>query len=403
LKALVLKLEKIAGFLQKVTINPDFRPQIHEVIDLEEIPEFNLINENWVKIKVKLGGICGSDLNTLSINVSPTQSVFASFPAVMGHEIVGTVVEIGINVKNISVGDRVVVEPILPCEVREIEPCFSCEAGKYHLCSKQDQGLLSPGQFIGGCKDTGGGWGEYVLAHKSRIFKIPDSISFAEALMIEPLAVAIHGIFKKLPKADDDCLVIGCGTIGLLSIVALNSFAECNIIASAKYPFQAELAKQFGANDVFIVKKDRHIKKIGKKLGSRILSPVMDDAYPVGGGADIVIDSVGNSSSIMNSVRLIKDQGTIILIGVPAKEIVDWTPMVLKECEIISSHIYSFEEYRGKKKRTFQMAIDLIASGKYNFEKFLTHKFSIRDYKKALNIASNKAQFQSIKTAFTFE
>jgi threonine dehydrogenase-like Zn-dependent dehydrogenase len=129
----------------------------------------------------------------------------------------------------------------------------------------------------------------------------------------------------------------------------------------------------------------------------------MDDAYPVGGGADIVIDSVGNSSSIMNSVRLIKDQGTIILIGVPAKEIVDWTPMVLKECEIISSHIYSFEEYRGKKKRTFQMAIDLIASGKYNFKKFLTHKFSLSDYKKALNTASNKEEFQSIKTAFTFE
>ncbi|MBD3338052.1 MAG: alcohol dehydrogenase catalytic domain-containing protein [Candidatus Lokiarchaeota archaeon] len=403
MKALTLNLEKIVRFMQKALSVPNFKPKLHNVVDFEDITEPELINENWVKIKVKFGGICGSDLNILSMNVSYTQSVFASFPAVMGHEIVGIVVETGNNVDNISINDRVVVEPLLPCEVREIEPCSSCKEGNYHLCSKQDQGVLSPGQFIGGCKDTGGGWGEYIVVHKSRIFKIPESVSFKEALMTEPLAVAIHGIFKKLPNAMDNVVVIGSGTIGLLCILALKSLTDCRIIASAKYAFQSDLAKQIGADEVYQVKKDRHIKKIGKKLGCKIFSPIMDDAYPLGGGGDIVIDSVGNSSSIMNSIRLTKEQGTMIMIGVPAKELIDWTPLVLKECEIISSHIYSFEKFNGEKHRTFQMAIDLIASSNYNFANLVTHEFYITDYKKALETASNKKEYQSIKTTFVFD
>ncbi|TFG07470.1 MAG: alcohol dehydrogenase, partial [Promethearchaeota archaeon] len=312
-------------------------------------------------------------------------------------------VDVGNNVENVSMGDRVVIEPVLPCEVRELEQCSFCEKGFYHLCSKQDLGALSPGQFIGGCKDTGGGWGEYVLAHKSRIFKIPDSMSFKEALMIEPLACAIHCIFKKLPKSEDNCVVIGGGTIGLLCILALKSYSDCKIIASAKYPFQSEVAREVGADEVYLVKKDRHIKKIGKQLGCRIFSPLMDDAYPLGGGADIVIDSVGNSSSIMNSLRVLKEQGTMILIGLPAKEMVDWTPLVLKEGKIIASHIYSLEDFNGKKQRTFQMAIDLIASSNFNIAKLVTHEFPLNKYKEALETASNKGKYQSIKTAFVLD
>ena len=130
LKALNVKIKKIIELSQKKTLDPKFKPKIYDLIDLEEVSEVQLINDNWVKVKVKLGGICGSDLHFLSLTTSSAMSFFASFPSIPGHELVGTIVEIGDNVKDFSIGDRVIIEPPLPCEVRGIEPCNSCKEGE---------------------------------------------------------------------------------------------------------------------------------------------------------------------------------------------------------------------------------------------------------------------------------
>lgn len=403
MKALTANIEKYIELMQKLDSDTNFKPNIFELVELEDLPEFNLINQNWVKIRVKIGGICGSDFHILSFETSTCLSNFASFPTVLGHEIVGTIAEIGVNVENLSIGDRVVIDEILGCEARGLEPCNACQEGEYNLCSNYDMGDLSPGIMNGFCKDTGGGWGEYVVAHKSQVFKIPDSVSFEEALIAEPLACAIHGIFKQLPKDDENCVVIGGGTIGLATILALRAFSNCNILATAKYPFQLELAKKLGANEAIQVKKDLHIKKIARKLGCRILNPIMEDAYPIGGGADVVIDSVGNASSLSNSLRLVKPKGTVILIGYPSYLEIDWTPIMAKEINIIASNIFSNETINGEKKRTLQLALDLIESGQANVKDFITHKFSIDDYKKALEVATNKTNYNTIKTAFFYD
>jgi len=403
MKALTVKMEKFLELTQKKTLDPDFKPKIYDLVDLENVPEIKLINENWVKVKVKLGGICGTDLSLLSLRVSTSYSNFASLPMIPGHEIVGTIVEIGDNVNNISIGDRIIIEPSLACKVREVEPCSNCKEGQYNLCSNLDQGIIAPGLLLGFCEDTGGGWGEFVVAHKSQIFKLPDNISFEEALIIEPLAVAIHGVFKSLPKKGDNCVVIGCGTIGLATIIALKAYSKCNIIAVAKYPFQSELAKALGADEVYLVKKDLHIKKIGRKLGCRILSPVMEDALPMGGGADIVIDSVGSESSLSNCIRLVRPQGTLILIGAPSYITVDWMPMLFKEVNVVPAITYSHETINDKKIRTFQLALDLISSGNVNVKDFVSHKFTIDNYQDALEVASNKSDNNTIKAAFVFQ
>jgi L-iditol 2-dehydrogenase len=403
MRALLLKLEKYIELRQKVEIEPNFRPNIYDLVELDEVPEKQLINENWVKLKVKLGGICGADLNLLSLKTSTCLSNYASFPAIPGHEIVGTIAEIGNNVKNIAIGDRVIIDENLACEARGLDLCDFCRNGEYSLCINYDKGDLSPGAIIGYCKDTGGGWGEYVIAHKSQIIKIPESLSFEEALIAEPLACAIHGIFKKLPKNNENCIVVGSGTIGLVTILALKSFSQCNIIATAKYSFQSDMAKKLGANEVFQVKKDLHIKKIGKMLGCKILSPVMEDAFPVGGGADIVIDSVGIASSLTDSLRLVKSKGTVILLGYPAYMEIDWTPIMAKEINIIASNIFSYVSINQEKKRTLQVAIDLISSGRANVKDFITNKFPLDKYKEAFETALNKNKYSSIKTAFIYD
>ncbi len=403
MKVLEIKMEKLMQYLQKKSLDANFKPKIYDLLDLEEVSELKLINENWMKIKVKLGGICGSNLKFLSLNFSTCTSFYSSFPATPGHENVGTISEVGDNIKDLSIGDRVVIEPVLPCSIREIEPCNSCKEGNYNLCSNFDQGIISPGAWQGICEDIRGGWGEYIIAHKSQVIKIPESVTFEEAVITEPFATSIQGVFKKLPKNNENCVVVGCGTIGLTTIMALKAFSKCNLIAVAKYPFQAELAKELGVDEVFLVKKDRHIKKIGKKLGCRVLSPVMEDVYPVDGGADIVIDSVGNESSLSNSLRLLRPKGTLILTGTPAYIKIDWSPMCFKEINLIPSMGYSNIIVNGKKQRTFQVALDLITSGQANVKNILTHKFSIDEYKNALEVASNKSINNSIKTAFVFE
>jgi threonine dehydrogenase-like Zn-dependent dehydrogenase len=157
------------------------------------------------------------------------------------------------------------------------------------------------------------------------------------------------------------------------------------------------------ADKIFLAKKDTHIKKIGRELGCKILYPPGEDALLVGGGADVVIDSVGNASALYNSLRIVKSQGTIILIGVPANAEIDWTPMVYKEAQIIPSWVYGSDEINGKKQRTFQIALDLISSGRVNVKDILTHTFSIDQYQKALMVASNKRDNDVIKVAFKFE
>jgi len=403
LRALHLKLEKIAEIRQKKLADPNYKPMVYDMVTLEEIPEVKLINENWVKVKVKIGAICGSDLHILTLNTSDSLFNFCSFPTVMGHEFVGEIVEKGKMVKEVSNGDRVIVEPTLPCEVREIEPCAVCKEDKYNLCSNLDKGIISPGLLTGLCKDLGGGWGEYAVAHKSRVFKLPDSISFEEAVIIEPLSCSIHAVLKKLPKDNESCVVVGCGTIGLTTILALKALSNSKVIAIAKYPYQSEIAKKLGADKVLLAKKDTHIKKIGRELGCKILSPPGEDALLVGGGADVVIDSVGNASSLSNSIRIVSYQGTVILLGAPANMEIDWTPLLYKEAKIIPSWTYGYDELNGIKQRTFQIALDLVSSGSVNVKEILTHTYPIDQYQEALMVTSNKRENNVIKAAFKFE
>lgn len=402
MKALILTEEKFIELLQKKIEDPTFTPQIFELVSYEDIPEPEIVNENWVKIKVKLGGICGTDIHILEIKQSTYQLNFVSTPAVPGHEIVGTIIEVGAKVKNFSVGDRVLIDEVLSCEVRGLELCDACKEGDFSLCYNFDKGDIAPGFIIGLCKDTGGSWGEYIIAHESQVLKIPDEVSFEEALMAEPLAGSIHGVLKHIPKDSDNVVVVGCGVMGLSAILALKAFSKCKIIAIDTRQSQIDFATKVGADDVFLAKKGTFIRKIARNLGARTVSPPLLDPILVGGGADIVYDCVGDPSSLKTSFRIVKSKGTLILIGQPAILQIDWTPLFVKEITVITSNTFGTEIIEGEKKRTLQMALDLISSGQIDVRNFVTHRFPLERYKEALEIASNKSDYNSLKVVFEF-
>jgi len=402
MKALVIRIEKFLQLLNKKLSDPKFKPEIHDLVELGEIAEPELINENWVKVKVKLGGICGTDIHILEIKQSTYQLNFVSGPATPGHEIVGIITEVGKNVKNFSVGDRVLIDEVLSCEVRGLELCSACKEGNFILCSNFDKGDISPGFMMGLCKDTGGGWGEYVIAHESQVLKIPDSTSFEDALIAEPLAGSTHGVLRNIPKDDDTVVIVGCGVMGLTVILALKVFSNCRIIAIDTRQSQIDLATKLGAADVFLASKSTFIRKIARYLGARSVSPPFHDPILVGGGADIVYDCVGIPSSLTTSLRLVKPRGTLILIGQPANLEIDWTPLFMKEITIIPSNTFGVEIIDGLKKRTMQIALDLISSGQVDVSDFITHRFSLEQYKEALEVASNKSEYASLKVVFEF-
>jgi len=125
-------------------------------LQYRDIAEPPLPGEDWVRVGVRLGGICGSDLHTIHLDTSPAMSALTSFPFVLGHENAGTVLEVGRGVPALRPGQRVTVEPALPCVARGVPLCRNCAAGRYNMCLRTTEGHLSPGLMIGACRDTGG-------------------------------------------------------------------------------------------------------------------------------------------------------------------------------------------------------------------------------------------------------
>ncbi|MBM7584633.1 threonine dehydrogenase-like Zn-dependent dehydrogenase [Bacillus pakistanensis] len=368
----------------------------------QEQSEPELPNENWVKVKVKYGGICGSDLNLLFLNDSPATSPFVSFPFTIGHEIVGEIVEVGSQVTELNRGDRVVIDPILSCESRDIEhPCPACLKGNFSLCIYKTEGDLSPGLLIGACRDTGGGWSSYIVAHKSQAFKLPTAVNDLNGVMIEPFSCALHSVLRNPPSKNDTVLVIGGGVIGICVIAAIRALEiPCRIVALVKHQFQAELAVNYGANNIIQLRKQTYVDDLTKSLNGKVLKPLFGPEV-IQGGADIVFECVGKKQSINDALRFSKNGGKVVLLGLAGIiDGIDWTTVWLNELDVKGSFAYSTEVFQGKRTRTFDIAIELMLAGKVDLSPLVTHRFPIEDYRNALGTASNKKNRAAIKVVF---
>ncbi|WP_096189416.1 zinc-dependent alcohol dehydrogenase [Evansella halocellulosilytica] len=372
-------------------------------LQLRDVEPPPLPNEHWVEVKVKYGGICGSDLNLISLKDSPATSPFISFPFTMGHEIVGTISKTGKLVKGHHVGERVVIDPLLACSVRGIDPlCPECKKGNYHLCHHMNDGTISPGLLTGTCKDTGGGWGNYIVAHESQVIKLPDNVSNTNGVLVEPFSCALHTVMQNPPKQSDIVLVIGAGVIGICLIAALRALNySCNIVVLVKYPFQGELASQFGADEVIYISRGKdYLSNAAQSMNAHVLHPIFGEPI-VHGGADIVYECVGNKKSLHDAIRFTRKGGKLVLLGLASFiENLDMTMIWLNELEIKGSFTYSTEMYHGQQKRTLQIAVDLMKEGKVDLSPLVTHCFSLENYREAIAAATNKKKENTMKVIF---
>src|SRR5437870_5176427 len=177
--------------------------------------------EGWARVRPRLAGICGSDLSTISGRSSFYFSPLVSMPFVPGHEVVGELLD---DVDGLTAGTRVVIDPVLSCAARGLEPCPSCTSGAPGRCDRITVGHVSPGLQTGYCADTGGGWSRQLVAHRSQLHAIPDRMSDARAVLVEPLACAVHAALRAAPAPGANVLLVGAGTVGVLTLLALRAF-----------------------------------------------------------------------------------------------------------------------------------------------------------------------------------
>ncbi len=365
----------------------------------DDIPEPKLVNDGWVKIKVTMSGICGSDIGGLNGQESLYLEPYVSKKFVLGHENVGIVAEIGKKVKTLKPGDRVTVIPFLSCAQRGIKnQCKYCRHGDYALCENVNEGDLPAGLSIGWNSRTSGGWSEYFISHYSNVVKLPDKVSDESAVMIDSFSCALHAVMQNLPKKSDVVLVYGCGTMGLNIIASLRALDLNNkIIVIYSRNFQKKMALKLGA-DVMINLREDLFKRIAEITKAKIYHPQIGKPV-LEGGVDIVYECVANTDTINNSLRFLKAKGKLVMIATAGVlENIDVAPVWFREIKIIGSCEQGHDIYKNSKKLTYEIVIDLLKEKKVDLEQFVTHKYPLSKFKSALKTVVNKSG-EAIKVA----
>lgn len=337
----------------------------------------------WARVRPLLSGICGSDLTTLSGKSSFYFTAIVSMPFVPGHEVVGELLE---DAGDLRAGQRVVIDPVLGCEARGVDPmCGPCAAGMHGLCERVTGGHVSPGLQTGYCHDTGGGWSGLMVAHRSQMHPVPEGMANETAIMVEPLACALHAVARAEVARDEKILIVGAGTVGLLTLIALRETTEPGeVIVVAKHARQAELAKRFGATEV--VDPSDALAAVRRSTRAFRLHPERTSPYLLG-GVDVAFECVGSSSGLDLALKTTRARGRVLLTGMPARA--DLTPAWFRELSLVGA-------YAGA--GSFPDALRLAAD--YDLGELVGATYPLDRWREAIDHAFSAGKLGTTKVAF---
>lgn len=295
-----------------------------------------------VLIKVKSSGICGADVKAY-LGLHPE----VVYPVTLGHEFSGEVSALGDGVEGFEIGDGVIVEPLFPCG-----ECADCLAGDYNLCDELALiGYHVPGSFA-----------EYVIARASFLYHKSESLSFNEAALIEPLAVAVHAVRRAGIGIGDLVVVLGVGGVGLL-VMQVAKKAGATVIATDRSSEKLHLAADMGAD--YVVDTD------SSDLHELLMAMTKDR------GADVVVECAGVQQTMIQAVDLVRRGGTIVMVGWTGNELdqVSLTEIAMGEINLLGSAIYC---------RDFPTALELAVTRDVNLSAMISHEFSLSEVGNAL-------------------
>jgi D-arabinitol dehydrogenase (NADP+) len=331
------------------------KPRSFSIIQ-KPIPE---ISDDEVLIKVAMTGVCGTDAHIHE------GEFIAKFPVIPGHEVVGPIVKIGKNVKNVKVGDRVV------CDVGETcGKCFFCQRGTTLFCEN----------FGAHGVTQDGGFADYASFSASKVFPFYN-MTDEQATLCEPASCAVHGLDKIRPKPGSECLLIGAGPTGLILAQLLKLNGAQKVVLAANKGLKMDIAKKIDAADVYI-ELDR------KDAAGQWAQLKKDNPY----GFDVVVEATGVESIANDSINYVRRGGTLLIYGVYADAAkVHWSPTRIFNDEI--NIIGSFSQ-----THCFPRAVAYLDSGKIRTDGMVTDVYPIEEYQQALDkMASRQALKIAVK------
>ncbi|MCR2804772.1 zinc-dependent alcohol dehydrogenase [Paenibacillus soyae] len=323
-------------------------------MQLEEM-EAQPLGPHDVRVRSKAVGICGTDLEIYEGQIS---SDFVKYPVVPGHEWSGMVVECGSEVTSVRPGDRVIAEGLLSCG-----SCAYCREGRTNLCHQYDQlGFTRPG-----------GGAELVIVPARAVHRIPNEVSYEAAVLIEPAATVLRGIMKTPLQPGMKAVIIGPGTLGLLTVQLLKAFGVDAICLIGRRNEQLELGRSIGASHF---------------VNSRIMDVhAAIQVWTEGQGADLIVETSGSEEAVRLSMELARSGGHIVLTGVAGtgkKLVVESDYMMLRDLTVHGIFSYT--------TKSWHQALRLLEARKLELEALITHRFSIDQYEEAFEALRNKTK-----------
>lgn len=315
-----------------------------EDVNIPRIDDFEVL------IKTKVCGVCGTDASMYSGKYLPIK------PVIPGHEFSGEVVKVGEEVKTIKVGDRVIADENVACGV-----CYWC---------KKQQKLFCPEMYQIGIHSDGG-FAEYFKAPERNVFKLPNDLSYKHAAFTEPLACVTRVVDRAEIVTGDTVVVIGDGPIGLscTQVAKINGASRVIVIGLTDY--RLEKASEIGVDLTVNSSKENPSEVVKNATG--------------GVGADVVIEAVGKSITYKKAIDLVRRGGNVAVMGVPSAEdrmeLSPFNQIFNKELTLHASFAGTYD--------TWIRALSLISSGRFKVDPLITHRTSLEDLPKAINLVRN--------------
>jgi len=319
---------------------------------IREVPDPKIVHDTDVLIRMKRVGICGSDLHYFTTGRIGFQIV--KYPFITGHEAAGIVEEVGPGVTRVQAGQRIAIDPSLCCHT-----CDQCLTGREHTC-RNNLFLGLPGQLEGAMS-------EFIVMPEESCFPIQDAMTFDEAVLTEPLAIAVYAVEKSKIPSNGTAAILGCGPIGMSVFHVLRAQMAGRVYVTEKIPERIEHGKSLDPD------------WIGNPRDSEIVGEI-NKREPL--GVDVVYECSGDPETIHQAIAILKPGGSLILIGIAEADTVPFPTHELRRKEIPVISIR-------RQVHCTQKAIDLITSGKTDVSHLATHHFSLEETAKAFDLAAN--------------
>jgi len=320
-------------------------------MEMKEVPTPALLNDRDVRIKMKTLGVCGSDIHYYVSGKIGSQVV--KYPFTVGHEGAGEVESVGKGVTMVKPGDRIAIEPAMPCW-----ECDQCREGRPHTCRNL--------RFLGCPGQAEGSLSEFIVMPETSCFKIPEQMSYDEAAISEPLAIGVYAVKQSIPMEGARVGILGFGPIGMSVLLP---------------------ALAMGAKEVYVTDKINERLLIAKKSGASLsANPDQEDVVEKISGAvpellDVVFECCGQQEAIDNAVDLLKPGGKLMVIGIPEFERWSFAVDKSRRKELCIQNVR-------RQNEAVQPALDMIASGALSVEAMATHRFSFEQSKEAFDLVA---------------